>query len=184
MSLKKKNTPQTDLRSLDTDIPSLLTPDGQFLVGEYKLMHYFMVLFFLALFSYGVYDAWSRNFTDIDYQSYVFALAIIPAIFILIKVGKGTIYIRINAKGIYQQERLVTTWANLRNVSLTQREKKYMFEQGDNFVLLLDYQPPGAPKPIRRSIPLTNTQNKSEEEVLAAVKWFWASFRRSIDQLQ
>ncbi|MBI3139267.1 MAG: hypothetical protein HYZ15_11850 [Sphingobacteriales bacterium] len=180
MSLKKKHNTQTDLRSLHTDVPSLLTPDGQFLVGEYKLMYYFMALFFLALFSYGVYDAWGRNFTDIDYQSYVFALGIIPAIFILIKVRKGTIYIRINAKGIYQHERLVTTWANLRHAALTQRNKKYMFEQGDNFVLLLDYQSPAAAKLVRRSIPLTNTQNKSEEEVLAAVKWFWAAYNRNI----
>ncbi len=184
MSIKKNNKTHTDIRSLDTDVSSLLTPDGQFLVGEYKLMHYFMVLFFLALFSYGVYDAWSRNFRDIDYQSYVFALAIIPAVMVLIKVRKGTIYIRINGKGIYQHERFLTTWANLRNVALTQREKKYMFEPGDNFVLLLDYQPPGAAKPVRRSLPLTNTQNKSEEEVLAAVKWFWASYRRSMDLLQ
>lgn len=169
----KISSVKSNIRSLDIDIKSHLSNDNQFLVGEYKLMHYFMALFFLALFSYGVYDAWNRNFRDIDYQSYVFALAIIPAIFILNKVRKGTIYIRINEKGIYQQERLVSTWANLRNVALTQREKKYMFEPGDNFVLLLDYQPPGAAKPVRRSIPFTNTQNKSEEEVLAAVKWFW-----------
>ena len=48
MSVKKKNKAHTDLRSLETDFPSLLTPDGQFIVGEYKLMHYFMALFFLA----------------------------------------------------------------------------------------------------------------------------------------
>lgn len=173
MSINKKHKAHTDLRSLETDVPSLLTPDGQFIVGEYKLMHYFMALFFLALFGYGLYDAIARNFRDIDYQSYVFALAIIPAVMILIKVRKGTIYIRINERGIYQHERLVTTWANLRNAALTQRDKKYMFEPGDNFVLVLDYQPAGTAKPIRRSIPLTNTQNKSEEEVLAAVKWFW-----------
>ena len=180
MRKPQKSTAQTDLRSLDTDIPSLLTPDGQFLVGEYKLMHYFMALFFLALFSYGVYDAWSRDFKNIDYQSYVFALGIIPVVMILLKLRKGTIYIRINNKGIYKNERLVTPWSGLLNVTLTQEEKKGIYDLGDKFVLLLQYSKPGETKPSLRKIPLTNTQNKSEEEVLAAVKWFWGKYRLSI----
>jgi hypothetical protein len=180
MSTKKKNKAHTDLRSLETDVPSLLTSDGQFIVGEYKLMHYFMALFFLALFGVGLYDAISRNFRDIDYQSYVFALAIIPAVMILIKVRKGTIYIRINSKGIYENERLVTQWSGLLNVTLTQEENKRLIEVNDKFILLLEYQKPGESKPIRRKIRLTNTQNKSEEEVLAAVKWFWGIYRKSL----
>lgn len=180
MRKPQKSTAQTDLRSLDTDIPSLLTPDGQFLVGEYKLMHYFMALFFLALFSYGVYDAWSRDFKNIDYQSYVFALGIIPVVMILLKLRKGTIYIRINNKGIYKNERLVTPWSGLLTVTLTQEEKKGIYDLGDKFVLLLQYCKPGETKPSLRKIPLTNTQNKSEEEVLAAVKWFWGKYRLSI----
>lgn len=169
----RKNKVHSDLRSLDTDVPSLLDSNGQFVVGEYKLMHYFMALFFLVIFGIGLYDAIDRNFRDIDYQSYVFALAIIPAILILLKVRKGTIYIRINTKGIYQHEKLVTPWANLLNATLTQEEKKGIYDLGDRFVLLLEYNVPGKPKPVRRKIPLANTQNKSEEEVLAAVKWFW-----------
>ena len=180
MSIKHKHKAHSDVRSLDIDVASLLTKDGQFIVGEYKLMHYFMALFFLALFGVGLYDTVARNFKDIDYQSYVFALAIIPAILILIKVRKGTIYIRINAKGIYQYERLVTTWAGLLNAALTQEEKKYMVEMGDKFILLLEYQKPGEFKPTRRKIPLTNTQNKSEEEVLAAVKYFWIAYKKSL----
>ncbi len=173
MSIKKKHKASTDLRSLETDVPSLLTSDGQFIVGEYKLMHYFMALFFLALFGVGLYDAIARNFRDIDYQSYVFALAIVPAVMILIKVRKGTIYIRVNSKGIYENERLVTQWSGLLNVTLTQEENKRLIEVNDKFILLLEYQKPGELKPIRRKIRLTNTQNKSEEEVLAAVRWFW-----------
>ena len=177
MSVKKKNKAQTDLRSLETDVPSLLTSDGQFIVGEYKLMHYFMALFFLALFGVGLYDAISRNFRNIDYQSYVFALAIIPAVLILVKVRKGTIYIRINSKGIYENERLVTQWSGLLNVTLTQEEKKGIYDLGDKFILLLQYSKPGEAKPVLRKIRLTNTQNKSEEEVLAAVRWFWGRGR-------
>lgn len=177
MSTKKKNKAHTDLRSLETNVPSLLTSDGQFIVGEYKLMHYFMALFFLALFGVGMYDAIARNFRDIDYQSYVFALAIIPAVLILVKVRKGTIYIRVNTKGIYENERLVTQWSGLLNVTLTQEEKKGIYDLGDKFILLLQYSKPGEAKPLIRKIRLTNTQNKSEEEVLAAVRWFWGRSR-------
>lgn len=181
MRIYKKNKASTDLRSLDTDVPSLLDANGQFIVGEYKLMHYFMVIFFLALFGYGLYDAIARNFKDIDYQSYVFALALIPAVLILIKVRKGTIYIRINAKGIYENERLVTPWAGLLNATLTQEEKKGIYDLGDKFILLLQYTKPGETKPLIRKIRLTNTQNKSEEEVLAAVKWFWGRNRNGLE---
>ena len=177
---KSRHKASTDLRSLDTDVPSLLDANGQFIVGEYKLMHYFMALFFLALFGVGLYDAIARNFRDIDYQSYVFALAIIPAVLILVKVRKGTIYIRINAKGIYENERLVTQWSGLLNATLTQEEKKGIYDLGDKFILLLQYSKPGEAKPLIRKIRLTNTQNKSEEEVLAAVKWFWGIYRKSL----
>ncbi len=181
MQNRKSANSRAEVRSLDVNVADLLTKDGQFLVGEYKLMHYFMALFFLALFGYGLYDAIARNFTDIDYQSYVFALAIIPAVMIMIKVRKGTIYIRINSKGIYENERLVTQWSGLLIVTLTQEEKNGIYDMGDKFILLLQYTRPGEPKPLIRKIRLTNTQNKSEEEVLAAVKWFWGIYRKSVN---
>lgn len=179
----KKQNSNNELRSLDTDVSSLLTSDGQFIVGEYKLMHFFMAFFFLVLFGIGVYDAIARNFTNIDYQSYVFALAIIPAVLILKKVRKGTIYIRINKKGIYELEQLVSTWADLLHVRLTQEERKGIYDVGDRFVLLLEYKRPDQARVLRHKIRLTNTQNKSEEEVLAAVRWFWASYRQAVGLL-
>ncbi len=180
MSIKNKHKAHSDVRSLEIDVKTLLTKDGQFIVGEYKLMNYFMALFFLALFGVGLYDAIVRNFRNIDYQSYVFALAIIPFIFIIRKLRMGKVYIRINTKGIYQDERLVTTWSGLLNAALTQEEKKGIYDLGDKFILQLDYQKPGEIKPIRRKIPLTNTQNKSEEEVLAAVRYFWILYKKSL----
>ncbi len=179
MSIKNKGKAHSDVRSLEIDVEKLLTPDRQFIVGEYKLMNYFMALFFLALFGVGLYDAIARNFRNIDYQSYVLALAIIPFLFVIRRLRSGKVYIRINSKGIYQDERLVTPWSGLLNAALTQEEKKRMIEMGDKFILQLDYRKPGETKSFRRKIPLTNTQNKSEEEVLAAVKYFWASYNRN-----
>ena len=58
-----------------------LTNDSQFVVGEEKWLNYILAFLFLALFLYGLIDAVSRQFTNIDYQSYVFALALLPAIY-------------------------------------------------------------------------------------------------------
>jgi hypothetical protein len=155
-----------------------LTRDSQFIVGEEKILIYIIGILFLALFGYGVFDAANRKFVNIDFQSYVFALAIIPAVYCFRRARSGKIYIRVNIKGIYEQERLVTDWPNLIRVALTQREKKRIIEIQDNFQLVVEYRKAGSQQMIRRKINLTNTQNKSEEDVLAAIRFFWKEYQK------
>lgn len=154
-----------------------LTKDSQFIVGEEKILNYILALLFFGLFLYGAVDAIRRNFVNIDYQSYVFALAIIPAAYCLRRGFSQRVYIRINAKGIYHHEKLVTRWEELVKVYLAQKEKTGLINLQDNFLLVLEYRKQGEPKLIRRNLPLTNTQNKSEEEVLRAVNFFWKQYR-------
>ena len=52
-----------------------------------------------------------------------------------------------------------------------------MFDLRDNFILVVEYRKGELKQGIRHKIPLTNTQNKSEEDVLEAVKFFWNEFR-------
>ncbi|HQX74372.1 MAG TPA: hypothetical protein PK298_15800, partial [Chitinophagaceae bacterium] len=58
------------------------------------------------------------------------------------------------------------------------KEKTGIFNIVDNFILVVEYTRDGSPEGFRRKIPLTNTQNKSEEEVLEAVKFFWSVYRK------
>ena len=58
-----------------------LTKDSEFVVGEEKVLNYIMTAFFIALFLYGLIDAIRRHFINIDYQSFIFALALVPAIY-------------------------------------------------------------------------------------------------------
>lgn len=52
----------------------------------------------------------------------------------------------------------------------------------DNFVLVVEYlKDKMSDKGVRRQIPLTNTQNKSEEEVLEAVKFFWKNAKNPVN---
>lgn len=154
-----------------------LTKGSQFVVGEEKWLNYILAFLFLALFLYGLIDAIGRNFTNIDYQSYVFALALAPAIYCFRRAHSKRVYIRVNKTGIYLDEQLVTAWSGLLKVYITQKEKKSFFSIQDNFLLVVEYKKDTVKEAFRRKIPLTNTQNKSEEEVLEAVNFFWKEYR-------
>ena len=148
-----------------------LTKDSEFLVGEDRVLDYILASLFFGLFLYGLVDAVLRRFTNIHYLSYVFLILLAPAMIFFAKAKNKRVYIRINKSGIYQDEQLVTGWANFMNAYVTQKEKVLSIQ--DNFILVVEYMKDGSDKGFRRKIPLTNTQNKSEEEVLGAVKFFW-----------
>lgn len=154
-----------------------LHKDGQFTVGEEKALNYVMAFLFFALFMYGLVDAVLRKFVNIDYQSLVFALALLPAIMFFKKAKSKRIFIRINKKGIYRDEKLLTDWAHFIKAYLAQEQKVVSIK--DNFVLMVEYRKRGISGSFRKSIPLTNTQNKSEEDVLAAVNFFYKEYRKT-----
>lgn len=153
-----------------------LNRDTEFVVGEEKVLVYVMAILFFGLFVYAVIDAFIKGFTNLTYTSYLFALALLPALYFFKKGRSNAIHIRINKTGIYQQEKLITGWANFLNAYVTQKEKTISIQ--DNFLLIVEYSKEGSDKGFRKKIPLTNTQNKSEEQVLEAVKFFWLGFRR------
>ncbi len=155
-----------------------LSSNSDFVVGEEKILNYVMALFFTALFLYGTIDAALRHFKNIDYQSYVFALALVPAIYCFKRGNSDRVYIRVNKKGIYQSGKLVTGWSNFHDAYIAQKEVKTISIQ-DNFLLMIEYRNDKMKKVLRRKIPLTNTQNKSEEEVLEAVQFFWKDYRKN-----
>ncbi len=155
-----------------------LTKDSEFIVGEEKLLNYIIAILFLALFMYGLIDAVARKFININYQSLIFTLALAPA-FIFFRKGRSKrIFIRINKTGIYQEEKLLTNWAHFSKAFITQEEKLVSIK--DNFVLVVEFRKDGHNEGFRRKIPLTNTQNRSEEEVLEAVKFFWNDYKTAM----
>ena len=107
---------------------------------------------------------------------YEFSLALIPAWLFFRKAQSKRVYIRVNRKGIYQDERLVTGWKGLLKASIGQKEKTITIK--DNFMLILEFVKDDPKKGYRKMIPLTNTQNQAEEDVLAAVQYFWKLYRQ------
>lgn len=152
-----------------------LNKDSEFVVGEDKVLDYILATLFFALFLYGLIDMILHHFTKINYQSFIFMIALAPAFIFFVKGKNKRIYIRVNKKGIYQDEKLVTNWSNLLNAFIDQKEKVLSIQ--DNFILVLEYMKDGFQQGFRRKIPLTNTQNKSEEEVIEAVKFFWKLYK-------
>jgi len=148
-----------------------LTNDSEFIVGEEKALVYFLAIAFLGLFLYGLIDMIVRRFSNISYLDFVFIVALLPALLFWRKGRSNHIYIRVNKKGIYQDEKLVTNWPNFLNAYIAQKEKTISIQ--DNFQLVVEHLKDGYTDGFRRKIPLTNTQNKSEEDVLAAIKFFW-----------
>lgn len=156
--------------------PVQLTPEAEFTVREEKWLNIIMTILFTALFLYGLIDALLKGIRHMDYQSIIFALALIPAGLFFRKARSKRVYIRINRKGIYQDERLVTDWPHFHNASIGQQEKVVSIQ--DNFLLLIEFFREDSAKGFRRKIPLTNTQNQSEEDVLAAIHYFWKLSRQ------
>ncbi len=154
-----------------------LTKDSEFLVGENKVLDYILASLFFGLFLYGLIDAIINHFTKLNYINFLFSIALLPALLFFKKGRSKRIYIRINKTGIYQDEQLVTDWSHLLNAYISQKEKVFSIQ--DNFILVVEYLKGTDDKGFRRKIPLTNTQNKSEEEVLEAVQFFWKEYRNS-----
>lgn len=96
------------------------------------------------------------------------AIAAVAALWFTAKGLKRKECIRINRNGLFYYRKFITDWPSLQSVKLTQDDK--MFTLQDNFVLILTYTKDGAT--YLRKISLTNTQDKSEEEILAAVKFY------------
>lgn len=154
-----------------------LNPDSEFIVRDDKWLVYIMAFLFFGIFLYGLTDALLKGFKNLTYLSYLFFLLFIPAFLFYRKGRANRIYIRINKTGIYQDEQLVTKWPGFLNAFVTQKEKVLSIQ--DNFILVIEYIKADKEKGFRKIIPLTNTQNKSEEEVMEAIIYFRTIFKLS-----
>lgn len=157
----------------------ILTEETEFLVGEEKVLNYILSLLFFSLFVYSVIDVLGTNFQKLNYVNFIFFIALGPAILFLVKAKSKRIYLRINKTGIFQDEKLITPWALLLNTRITQKEKVLSIQ--DNFMLVIEYLNPEDQVGCRRKIPLTNTQNKSEEQIMEAIQFFWKGYKYGFD---
>ncbi len=154
-----------------------LNADSEFIVKDDKWLVFILAFLFFGIFLYGLIDAILKGFNNLTYLSYLFFLLLIPAFLFNRKARANRIYIRINKNGIYQDEQFVTGWEGFLNAFITQKEKVLSIQ--DNFILVVEYVKNDNLKGFRKQIPLTNTQNKSEEEVMEAIIYFRTLYKLS-----
>ncbi|MFL5811049.1 MAG: hypothetical protein ACJ749_16125 [Flavisolibacter sp.] len=124
----------------------------------------FYIMFFYGLFNTPITAKW---------QEYVFEkmlwIAILPAIFYTYKAFSKASYLKINADGIYVRNELLTNWKNFVSVQVVEKEVVGSYQ--DHFVLEINYYKENLGEYVR-SIPMSNTQDKSEEEIIEAISGF------------
>ncbi|MDQ3683185.1 MAG: hypothetical protein M3352_08955 [Bacteroidota bacterium] len=139
-----------------------LNVEEDFLVKESVTFNYVAGIILLTVFIVSMAAG------DYGWANYLSALAIllIPGAFFIARARRNTTSIKINKHGFYFAGKLITSWENFFDAVLSQEEKLGSIQ--DNFIILIRYY--GSDKTVLYSlkIPLSNTQDKAEEEIINA----------------
>ena len=149
--------------------------DGEFHVKESKGCNLSMGIILLVLSSLIIIADISGNLGGPFIK--VFYLLLIPAVLFIRRGSANQTVITINKKGFFYGGQLLTSWDNFIDAAVTQEEKLLMIQ--DNFLLFIKYYKEGSPGYFGRKIPLTNTQDKAEEEIIAAIRFYYRQFLHS-----
>ena len=144
-----------------------LKPDGVFTVGESRGLAFALALVFAALFFYAVVDALLHP--DGDRANRIMLVALIPAIIFLRKSRSRAVIMRIDSLGFTYYGKRLFTWPQFVSARVEEGDSTGRFQ--DNFKLHLQYYREDG-NLYHRRVPLTNMQNKSEEEIIAAIRYY------------
>lgn len=93
--------------------------------------------------------------------------------------GNLTLYkevLKINGEGIYRRKQLVTNWDHFLQAEVT--EERMLNTNPPEPVLVIYYTKEGHPGQYKMTIPLSDLDDKSEEEVLEAIQRFYALWQQ------
>jgi hypothetical protein len=145
---------------------SKLTIEQDFLVKESQSINYIAGAALLVVFFV------SMSFGDYGWRNYLVAIGLflIPGAIALAKGQRNSIIIKINKTGFYYAGKFITDWKSFYDARI--REKMETGSYEDNFILDLRYYSTDRSLVYTLSIPLTNTQDRSEEEIIEAINFF------------
>jgi hypothetical protein len=141
--------------------------EEDFLVKESKTINYVAGAIMVAVFIASLFIG------DFGWYNYLFGLGLflVPGAFYLARGNRNTTIIRINKTGFYYSGRLLADWHHFYGAAV--RDKTEVGRYRDNFVLEFRYYSPDYTKVYTESFPLTNTQDKAEEEIIAAINFYY-----------
>jgi hypothetical protein len=140
---------------------SLLTPETNFTVRESQLVN------FIAGFALLAVVIVSLMAYQVDMS---ITLMLLPAAFFIFRGLSNQVAIAINKKGIYQGSTQLTNWNNFIHAYLIDEQKIGSIQ--DNFAIVVEYKKDGQPGYFKRKIRITSTQDKTDEEILEAIRFF------------
>ncbi|MEO7046167.1 MAG: hypothetical protein ABI091_12730 [Ferruginibacter sp.] len=140
-----------------------------FIVKDDKSVSLFAGAVFWIMFFSAVYY---NNFSHLTTEGSINLLyiTVFPAIFFTIRALRNKIIIKINEDGFYYYGSLITNWENL--ISARYAPQEMDGNISDDFTLYLEYYNPDKGTYLSK-VPLENTQDKSEEDVMTAINSFW-----------
>ena len=146
-----------------------LDAEKDFLVKDSKTINFIAGGIMLAIFFV------SMLFGDYGWSNYIFGICLflIPGAIAIVRGRRNAIIMKINKSGFYCAGQLVTTWTLFCDAKAQDRTAIGSYK--DNFVLDLRYYSPDFTILYTRSIPLTNTQDKAEEQIIEAINFYYAA---------
>jgi hypothetical protein len=139
--------------------------DASFVVKESRNMRIFIAMLALGL---AAIMAWSAMW-----------LAVVPAVFgvySMLASRKQPTVMMIDKRGFFYYGSLVTNWKNFVSAQFMDQTPQLSSRSlglSDQFSIALRYRKEGDPVCYERKIALTNMQDKSEEEILAAIRFYY-----------
>ncbi len=149
-------------------MPEVLTPNSEFIVADSTIINLLVAAFFFLMpISSLWYDAGS-SLLDI-----FMLLGFVPGVIFLVKAFKKRAAISVNKNGISFFNTSVTDWKHFKGAAAKQMPLG-IGRISDNVILTVEYYKDSTVHGFyKKTIPLTNTQNKSEEEIIAAIEFFY-----------
>lgn len=161
--------------------PPKLDPDGSFRVTEFTALSLFAAAVFWVLFFISLSNCFDTQNISPNHRFYFspILLSLGPAITYTYKAFRHRVYITVNASGIFLYETNITAWPNFIDASFKDEPKTGSIQE--NFILYIYYvKSAGELHEVR--FKLGNTQNRGEEEVIAAIRYFYVQAGYSVQK--
>ncbi|MEP7164259.1 MAG: hypothetical protein ABI741_06175 [Ferruginibacter sp.] len=144
-----------------------LDPGSEFIVKESTVVDLIIAFVFYCMFGSAVFYSSGDKIMD-----RVIMTSLVPAIAFTFRAFVKTVAIRVNNKGIWFGGQPVTDWGNFISAKVNQLEMRSGGWEDRN-ELAVEYFKGTEGDVYKKTIPLLSTQNRSGEEIIAAIEYFY-----------
>lgn len=155
-------------------MPTLPKHPADFVIKESVGVNIFAAAVFYVLFFYTLFSTTVSQPGEVTLVDKMLFLTLIPALLYTAKAFKSQPYLTVNKNGIFIGRLHLTIWSNFISAEVVERQVPGRIT--DNFILIIEYYRDGLGHYVKE-LPMTNTQNKSEEEILEAIQQHYNQFR-------